>query len=864
MKQFSKIGFSVAIFLVNLAAAFSDESAWTTRAPIQDTYIGSAAAEKGIPKGDATGLIVGNGREAFLMFDVSGLADVTTAKIRLHCTQCGTAEGVVYPLYCRVMRNDTWNESAMNWNMRPAEIGVYPSPILATDDPMLAGYVEIPSGSADSWIEVDVTKAVKAAAQRGRLAFHVYTYKDNAAGDQTPLAFASANNDDATLRPQLAFQGAADDSATSLTILPIADTFVRAGGNANTPQDGELILVDNSGREGFIKFDLSKIGLSSVNSAVLLLRMYSGEKQKDHTSDSTIQFKLMSNDSWTESGLTWNTASTYGVTPGAQWEADTPQNAIRSAGANTNCFYSIELAPLVNQILAAGGTTMSLHLSMPDSPQRYFIFYSKECEIEAWRPRLLLTPKVAQAVVSRTPIQETFVSDYTTGNMTKSFYNGNYSSYMQIGCDGSKVQYGLMLFDVSDLGDADFVRIRIANKREIAAGTGALRVAVWTTDAWNETNMTWNTVGPWFPQPVSVINDTPLNGETANIKLMQKKSAGTWFEADVTAAAHAAAAAGRMLTIGLFSNQNWPEFHKGASSSPAVLLFPDPDAEFGARVVASLDESGAEPALRLSWSPVTSDAGEYAVERSDDSGTTWRTVASGLSEPTCLDVSAEPRTEYLYRITGYNTADGTSSSVEKRILLEATKTVFACADTYIYGNATATAYGKDAMAIVKYQGANIGKREVFLRFNLADFPERVLSASLKVNLSTASGDETGDEKLTVSIYPDFEWSDDTAPTWNSIYGGAAAQETELATWKTIPGQPLSAGDTISLDVSAAINKAKAAGQAHMTLHLYAYDPQSAWNFGLVTHERTQGLSIAPRIEFAIKNWVQRPFMLIMR
>ena len=859
-----------AIAAIALAACLAvplraDEAAWATRAPIQDTYIGSGASEREVPQGDAAGLVVGNGREAFLMFDVSGLAGVSAAKIRLRVTQCGTTEGVVWPLFLRVMDDDSWSGTEMTWNTKPAELRVYPSPVLATDDPTLAGYVEIPAGSAGSWIEADVTEAVRDAGPRGRLALHVYTYKDNNAGDSTPLVFASAEYaDDASLRPQLAFQGAADASAASLTLLPTADTFVFSGGGgtANFGSE-EYDFLDRSGkRETFMKFDLSGISASSVDSAVLALRMYTASV--NYSSGSNVQFELTSRTDWGESELTWSNAeNTTGTSVGRAWDEETPANAVRGPSSEANKFYSIELAPLVNQVLATGGRTLSLHIwRNPADSGRYMAFWSREAAEESFRPRLLVTPKAPVPAATRTPVQETFVSDYTAANKDRSFHDGAYASHVQVGCSGDKVQYGLMLFDASGLEDADSVRIRVASRNEIAAGAGALRVAAWTTDAWSETNMTWNTAGPWFPQPESVVDGTALDGETAGIGLTQKKAAGTCFEADVTAAARAAAAAGRMLTVGLFSNRNWPEFHKGSGTVPAVLVFPDPDAEFGARVVASLDEGGGAPALRLSWSPLPSGGGEYAVERLR--GADWRTVASGLSEPTCLDASAEPWTEHTYRITALDAADGTSSSVVKTVAVEPRKTVFACADAYVYGGAAETAYGTDSMAVVKYQGANNGKREVFLRFPLADVPERFLSATLRVNLATDSADETGDEKFSVAAYPDFEWSDAAAPTWSGIYGGTSAAETELAQWTAAEGQPLAAGDVIPFDVTVAIRAALAAGKTHVTLHLYAYDPQGKWNFGLVTRERTQGVSIAPRIEFALRNWVRSPFMLIVR
>ena len=569
---------------------------WSSRPPLQDTYIGSSASEKDVPKGNAEGLIVGNGREAFMMFDVSGLAGVTAARVKLYVTQCGTTADVKWPVYFRVMRDDTWNESDMTWNTKPSELSLWPSPVLAKDDPSLAGYVEIPAGAQGTWVEVDVTEAVKAAAPRGRLALHIYTYKDNSSGDTTPLAFASSDNGDATLRPVLEFTGAEDAAAATLTLLPTADTHIQSG-NANADNNfgtSETILVDSKGkREAFMKFDISAIASGPVDSAVLFLWMF--DAQNDYSGGDNIQFELAPKSDWSETVLTWsNAAEATGVSPGASWTQETPSNAVRGPSCAGGRRYAVELAPLVNQALASGETTLSLHIWRNPSDSRFFIFQSKEFATDAKRPRLLVTPSKTAAAVSRKPLQETFVSDYNEGNKSKSFYSGTYASHVQIGCDGNKVQYGMMLFDVSGLEDAPYVRLRVANNNEVPAGDGVLRVSAWTTDGWNETNMTWNSTGPWFPQPATVTAENPPDGLVADIDLTQKKSAGTYFEVDVTDAARAAAQAGRKLTLGLFSNCHWPEFRKGAASAtPAALVFPDPDATFGARVTASLDDSGA-------------------------------------------------------------------------------------------------------------------------------------------------------------------------------------------------------------------------------------------------------------------------------
>ena len=264
----------IGVAAMAAAVALADGETWQSRAPIQDTFVNYAARDTAY--GDNAGIIVGNGREGCMMFDVSGLANVTAAKIKLYISQCGATEGVKWPVYFRVMRNDTWNEATLTWNLLPDEFRVAPSPILATNDVTLAGYAEIPAGSQGSWLEVDVTEAVRAAALRGRLALHIYTPWDGNSGDDTPLVFASSDNAEATLRPYLEFTGAADASAPTLTIVASADTHVQSGqANVNFGGADDAVMVDSNGRrEAFIKFNLSNVGANAVDSAVFLLHTY--------------------------------------------------------------------------------------------------------------------------------------------------------------------------------------------------------------------------------------------------------------------------------------------------------------------------------------------------------------------------------------------------------------------------------------------------------------------------------------------------------------------------------------------------------------------------------------------------------------
>ena len=869
MNKLLIIGVAAMAALVALA-----DGEWSSRAPLQDTFVNSN--DRNTASGGSGGIIVGNGREGCMMFDVSGLANVTAARLKLYVTQCGTKEGVIWPVYARVMRNDRWNENTLTWNLLPDEFRVA-QPVLATNDVTLAGYVEIPAGSENSWCTIDITEAVKSAAPRGRLSLHLYTPWDGTSGDSTPLCFASADyNDDATLRPVLEFQGAVDSNASTLTLLPTADTFIKSG-DATDQGSSDFVIVDSNGkREGFLKFDLSGINASSVDSAVLLVRM---DTQNDYSAGDNIEFRLTDKTDWSENGVTWaNSASTTGISPGGSWAAETPANVVRGPSSAPSKSYTIELAPLVNQVLAAGGTTMSLNIWRNPSDSRYFIFYTKDYAVEAHRPRLLVTPKVDAPLTTRPSLQETFVgtgSGQETAYFTWMLNRNPAWDYLQVGGNANMAQYGFMMFDPSGLENADYVRFRVLSHNTITAGDGALRVAAWTTDAWNATNLTYKTLTPWFPSPVIVNSETEIPGEIANVKLTQSKGS-SYFEVDVTAAARAAAAAGKMITFGLFSHRTWPEFYKGESSNPAVIIFPDPDETFGSYVHASLDRSGETPALRLTWAPGAAAGASYTVERMEKGA--WKTVATDLSAATCLDANAKPYETHTYRIT--ETTSG--ESVTKSVVFAPEVKVLACADTFVFSGDKDSQHGTETSIVHKYEQNTAGIREGFYRFDLSEVPENFKTATLKFYSTGPDENYNGNELFWVFTYPDFEWTDANAPSWNDVFGNewstpqARGPHTErhdpkrlLETNVNTEGDVTSrllGGDVFEYDVASIISEAKANGDSHITFHTCTYDPDSydQWNFGIIPRERAQGVSQAAQIVFTLRNWVKHGTKIVIQ
>ena len=178
-----------------------------TLLPIADTYVrdgGTATSNFGtqtelVVKLDTS---VGLSRESFLRFDVSQLAGIESAQLRLVPVSNATDAATTFAY--EFVPSDTWSETAVTWNTKPAST----TPALAT----LTGYtVAVP-------VRIDVSSRAKTeAAGDGLLSLRI---RSTVAGSNKVVGFASREHTDTTLRPRLEylFPGPAAPAGVTATV----------------------------------------------------------------------------------------------------------------------------------------------------------------------------------------------------------------------------------------------------------------------------------------------------------------------------------------------------------------------------------------------------------------------------------------------------------------------------------------------------------------------------------------------------------------------------------------------------------------------------------------------------------------------
>ena len=152
-----------------------------------------------------------------------------------------------------------------------------------------------------------------------------------------------------------------------VSLAPAADAQVREGGFANAnfgSTDRMEVKLTSSVRQGYMKFDLSGVNGSSVTNATLTLVVSNVEAGVTASAPIGVALHSVATDTWTETGLTWNTKPALGVQLGTA--------NISAAGQ----VVTFDITTAVNAKLA-GDRVLSLAI-IGASGTRFIAFWTKE------------------------------------------------------------------------------------------------------------------------------------------------------------------------------------------------------------------------------------------------------------------------------------------------------------------------------------------------------------------------------------------------------------------------------------------------------------------------------------------------------
>lgn len=289
-------------------------------------------------------------RRALYRFDLSGYSTpVTSAMLKLPVVSGGTdTAGMVVEV--RKIENDGWAETGVNWSNAPTA-----GSLLAT----------IPASSITigGTVTVDLTGAINTEIAGDKVLSLLLV--PTTSGSQRQAAFGSREQSQAANRSRL------EISINPTTVTAAHDAYVRGGtyANANYGSDATLQVKEDSGsdydRMSFLQFDLTGYS-SSISLANLVLPVVSGGPD---LAGMTLEVRLVTSDSWTESTLTWNTKPA----------TSTVLATINGSSMVVGGAVTVDLTSVVNDAIA-GDKTLSIALVAVNAggSQRFVNFGSSE------------------------------------------------------------------------------------------------------------------------------------------------------------------------------------------------------------------------------------------------------------------------------------------------------------------------------------------------------------------------------------------------------------------------------------------------------------------------------------------------------
>ncbi|MEM9897363.1 MAG: DNRLRE domain-containing protein [Bacteroidota bacterium] len=262
--------------------------------------------------------------------------------------------------------------------------------------------------------------------------------------------------------------GPLPDNSTSNIIYPSMDAYVKGGADANSNFGASswLVVKESSNalydRMSFLQFDLGTIS-NPVTNAKIRLKVETEDMGASHN------LHLVSDDSWTESGITWN---------------NQPGNSF---------LISTEVVPAVDGWIEFDVTAvvnnetdgfLSVRISDANAAEDYVLYHSSEAANLDDRPQLTYELPVTQSLM---PSEDTFGKGGVNSN-------SNYGSQSTIEVkESSNSNYdrkGYVKFDISSVsGTVSDAKLRLKVQTRDASTNHELWLV--TVDTWTESGLNW-------------------------------------------------------------------------------------------------------------------------------------------------------------------------------------------------------------------------------------------------------------------------------------------------------------------------------------------------------------------------------------
>ncbi|RKH68983.1 CBM96 family carbohydrate-binding protein [Corallococcus aberystwythensis] len=455
--------------------------------PEADTYVWSSSPTTNY--GTAQNLWVDTSKgETYLRFNLSGLpAGAHIASVMLQAlAYSGASAGGDGSVYAHLVPDDTWSETGMTWNNRPA----------VTGERLGSWWLWNPNSTPKPLqVGVNFDPKLKAPVQQALDSDGLVSFRLMSPGYQT--VYRSREHGVASERPKLIinyFEPGDPQVTTDLQVValyPMADAQVLASNPTTNYGKSGGMTVDRTAAESFLRFGLGSVPINARVVAVSLVATSNDGYAYDNA-DGNVYTRLVSDNTWSETGITWNNkpaASSEDLGSWLLWNRNGQYTT--QVGINS----SPKLVEPVQQALESDGM-ISLRL---DSPGYRTNYHSREYDVsEARWPQLIVSyfvPPPCPTPTGSAPTQVVLEPEADTYVWSAS-PTTNYGTAQNLWVDSGKGETYLR-FNLSSVpAGAHIASVRLealSYEGSSAGGDGSVYAHLVPDDTWSETGMTWNT-----------------------------------------------------------------------------------------------------------------------------------------------------------------------------------------------------------------------------------------------------------------------------------------------------------------------------------------------------------------------------------
>ena len=229
----------------------------------------------------------GTNRKTYVNFDFNGYDySAPEAKLKLYVSNIGTDPERTIKLYG--VSDEAWSEAGITWNNAPAGTTYISSLTIKNTD-------------KGKWISYDVTDYVRNNLNDKNASFLLVN--EGTRSSQSTVLLGSKER--AGFEPKLEIYNTVSFNTNK-------DAFICDGPNASTNYGGEYTIAvkrevgDDSGtnRKAYAHFDFSSYAGSAISDAKIKLYVHNIGTDTERT----IKLYGVSNEAWSETGITWNNA----------------------------------------------------------------------------------------------------------------------------------------------------------------------------------------------------------------------------------------------------------------------------------------------------------------------------------------------------------------------------------------------------------------------------------------------------------------------------------------------------------------------------------------------------------------------------